>query len=105
MSFGPLVRMARAWLAEPDRARLEALVAGGRDAGLAVPEERRSDWEKLLGGLSSAETDEERTRARVEGYVRACTLFEKKRRSEKQREARAARPPKPPEVPTPFDPV
>lgn len=105
MSFGPLVRMARAWLAEPDRARLEALVAGGRDASPTVPEERRSDWEKLLGGLSKEETDEERTRARVEGYVRACTLFEKKRRSEKQREARAARPPKPPEVPTPFDPV
>jgi ATP-dependent DNA helicase RecG len=104
MSFGPLVRMARAWLEEPDRARLDALVAQGREAIPGVPEDRRSDWEKLLGGLAKgADEDEERTRARVEGYVRACTLFEKKRRSAAQREARAARPPRPPAAPAPFD--
>jgi ATP-dependent DNA helicase RecG len=100
MSFGPLVRMARAWLAEPDRATLEALVAQGREASPVVPDERRGDWEKLLGGLESGTNEEEeRTRARVEGYVRACTLFEKKRRAA----ARAARPPRPVPPPTPFD--
>ena len=101
MSFGPLVRMARAWLAEPDRARLEALVAQGREASGSVPDDRRADWDKLLGGLARATgDDDERTRARVEGYVRACTLFEKKRRAVAQREARAATPPSPP---APFD--
>ena len=101
MSFGPLVRMARAWLAEPDRAQLEALVAQGREASGSVPEDRRGDWEKLLGGLAKGTDDDaERTRARVEGYVRACTLFEKKRRAAAQREARAATPPSPP---APFD--
>lgn len=104
MSFGPLVRMARAWLAEPDRARLEALVSQGREASPGVPEDRRGDWEKLLGGLANgSHDDEERTRARVEGYVRACALFEKRRRAAAQREARAARPPRPPEPPAPFD--
>ena len=104
MSFGPLVRMARAWLAEPDRVRLDALVAQGRDAIAVVPEERRGDWERLLGGLANgADEREERTRARVEGYVRACTLFEKKRRALAQREARAARPPRAPEPPRAFD--
>jgi ATP-dependent DNA helicase RecG len=104
MSFGPLVRMARAWLEEPDRARLEALVVQGREASPGVPEERRGDWEKLLGGLARGTDDaEERTRARVEGYVRACTLFEKKRRAAAQREARAAKPPPPPALPAAFD--
>ena len=106
-SFAPLLRMARAWLGDPAArtpTALEALVAGGREASPAVPAERRADWEKLLVGLAKSE-DEERTQARVEGYVRACTLFTQKQRAATQRAARAQRPP--PVVPpaTPFDPV
>jgi ATP-dependent DNA helicase RecG len=109
MPFAPLLRMARAWLVAPESrtpAQLEALVIAGREASPAVPEERRADWEKLLGGLSHENAHEDaKTVARVEGYVRACTLFKKKQRAAAAREARAARPPKPPVKPTPFDPV
>ena len=109
MPFAPLLRMARAWLGAPESrtpAQLEALVIAGREASPAVPEERRADWEKLLGGLSQDNAHEDaKTVARVEGYVRACTLFKKKQRAAAAREARAARPPKPPVVATPFDPV
>ena len=113
MPFAPLLRMARAWLVAPEArtpAQLEALVARGRDASPAVPEERRSDWEKLLGGLAQASgqhngQDDEKTVARVEGYVRACTLFRKKQRAAAARDARAARPPKAPVPTTPFDTV
>ena len=108
MPFAPLLRMARAWLVAPESrtpAQLEALVAGGREASPAVPEERRGDWEKLLGGLAQAGGEDEKTVARVEGYVRACTLFKKKQRAAAAREARAARPPKPPVPTTPFDTV
>jgi ATP-dependent DNA helicase RecG len=99
--------MARAWLGEPGArtpAKLEALVAGGREASGAVPEDRRSDWEKLLAGLAK-DDGEQRRQARVEGYVRACVLFEKKRRAAARREARAARPPRPPAPVAPFDTV
>lgn len=109
MPFAPLLRMARAWLVAPESrtpAQLEALVIAGREASPAVPEERRADWEKLLGGLSNENAHEDtKTVARVEGYVRACTLFKKMERAAAAREARAARPPKPPVKATPFDPV
>jgi ATP-dependent DNA helicase RecG len=109
MPFAPLLRMARAWLVAPESrtpAQLEALVIGGREASPAVPEERRADWEKLLCGLSHENAHEDaKTVARVEGYVRACTLFKKMERAAAAREARAARPPKPPVKATPFDPV
>ncbi|MDB4997725.1 MAG: ATP-dependent helicase RecG [Myxococcaceae bacterium] len=109
MPFAPLLRMARAWLGAPESrtpAQLEALVSGGREASPAVPEERRADWEKLLVGLSQDNADEDaKTVARVEGYVRACTLFKKKQRAAAAREARAARPPKPKPLATPFDTV
>lgn len=107
MPFAPLLRMARAWLGEPGArtpAKLEALVAGGREASGAVPEERRNDWEKLLAGLAKND-GEERTQARVEGYVRACMLFEKKERAAARREARGPRPPRPPAPVGPFDTV
>lgn len=106
MPFRPLLRMARAWLGEqePAPASLDALLAGGRDAGPAVPEERRADWEKLLAGLAKDDGDERR-RARVEGLVRACTLFEKQKKAAARREARAAAPPKPAPPPTAFDTV
>jgi ATP-dependent DNA helicase RecG len=109
MPFAPLLRMARAWLVAPQSrtpAQLEALVIAGREASPAVPEERRADWEKLLGGLSHESAHEDaKTVARVEGYVRACTLFKKIERAAAAREARAARPPKAPVKATPFDPV
>lgn len=104
MPFRPLLRMARAWLGEPEPPSLDALVAGGKGATAAVPEERRADWEKLLAALARNDGDERR-RARVEGLVRACALFEKKKRAAAQREARAARPPRPVVPATPFDPV
>ena len=111
MPFAPLLRMARAWLVAADSrtpAQLEALVAGGREASPSVPEERRADWEKLLGGLAqgiAAAPDDDKMVARVEGYVRACTLFRKKQRAAAQREARASRPPKVLPPPTAFDTV
>jgi ATP-dependent DNA helicase RecG len=115
MPFAPLLRMARAWLGTPESrtpAQLEALVTGGREATPAVPEERRADWEKLLGGLAQGlgapgrpARDDDKTVARVEGYVRACTLFRKKQRGLAAREARAARPPKPPVPTTAIDSV
>jgi ATP-dependent DNA helicase RecG len=94
--------MARVWLGEPEPQGLEALVAGGRDASPSVPEDRRADWEKLLAVLARDDGDERR-RARVEGLVRACTLFEKTRRAAANRAKRASRPPKPVAPPTAFD--
>lgn len=104
MAFGPLLRMARAWLGEPEQAKLDALVAGVEATTPSVPEERRGDWQTLLAGLARQD-NEERTRARVEGLVRACALFAKKKRLAAQREARAARPPRPNPPATPFDTV
>jgi ATP-dependent DNA helicase RecG len=76
MPFKPLLRMARAWLDEPSAVDLAALVAQGRGAAGDVPEHRRADWEKLLAGIERGMGDPEpRTRARVEGLVRACRLF------------------------------
>lgn len=108
MPFRPLLRMARAWLAEPapPPETLDALLGGGREASPAVPEERRADWEKLLAGLAKNDGDERR-RARIEGLVRACTLFEKNRKAAVRRAAQAAKPkpPKPVVLPTAFDTV
>ena len=86
------MRMARAWLGEEPRTAslLLALVERGKSATPKVPEERLADWEKLLAVLAKTEDDEERQKARVEGLVRACKLFEKQRR--------AAKPPPPPRV-------
>ena len=98
MSFGPLSRMARAWLDDPEArtpAGLEVMIAKSLSAGPAVPEERRADWEKLVAGLAK---DDERQVARVEGLVRACKLFARKKR--------AAAGPRPVAVPpTAFDTV
>src|SRR4051794_11701652 len=111
MPFAPLLRMARAWLVAAESrtpAQLEALVAGGREASPPVPEERRAGWGKLLGGLAqgiAVAPDDDKMVARVEGYVRACTLFRKKQRAAQQREARASRPPKVLPPPTAFDTV
>jgi ATP-dependent DNA helicase RecG len=106
MPFRPLLRRARAWLGEaaPDPAGVGALLEGGRGASPAVPEERRADWEKLLAALAKDDGDERR-RARVEGLVRACMLFEKNERAAARRATRAAQPPKVLPPPTAFDAV
>lgn len=87
-SFAPLLRIARAWLDEPDATKLDALIARGRDATAEVPEERRADWDRLLASLSRRE-DEARTRAFVESLGRACRMFSTRKRAAP---ARAARP-------------
>jgi len=101
VAFTSLLRSARAWLGEPDPAKLDALVAKGRDIANDVPDERRADWDRLIDGMaanSSADTPA-KMRARVEGLVRACRLFDKQRRAV----AAAEKPPKPIDAFGPVD--
>ena len=98
MPFGPLARMARAWLGDPDAAGLEALIASSRSASAEVPEDRRGDWDRLIAGLQKQEGGAERTLARVQGLIRACSLFVRKKRA-------AARPAPVVAAPTALDPV
>ena len=70
-----LLRDVRAWLDEPGSIELAVLVAQGREASAGVPESRRSDWETLLTGIETDDGPPARTRARVEGLLRACRLF------------------------------
>ncbi|MDB4942791.1 MAG: ATP-dependent helicase RecG, partial [Labilithrix sp.] len=90
--FAALLRMARASLADAEGRSADAvaaLVDRARRTSDAVPEPRRGDWQKLLEALARTGDGDERTTARLEGLVRACTLFEEQRRTA----ARAARPP------------
>src|SRR3954470_6956456 len=108
MTFGALLRMARAWVGETEGrtpAALEAMIAQGQSATSEVPEERRADWQRLLAVLEKTEDGDARTTARVEGLVRACPLFRGKKRSAAQRAARAARPPPAAVRAQPFDSV
>ena len=100
MAFTSLLRSARAWLGEPDPAKLDALVAKGRDIASDVPDERRADWDRLIDGMAanSSADSPAKMRARVEGLVRACRLFDKQRRA-----VRAAE--KPPKAVDAFGPV
>lgn len=77
MTFASLARSAKAWLGAPDEGKLAALLARSQDLAPVVPEARRADWDKLLAGLAKGDEDLARTRARVEGLVRACRLFAK----------------------------
>jgi ATP-dependent DNA helicase RecG len=54
-----------------------------RAATPQVPEGRRADWEKLVAGF--AEPEDKRRRARVEGLVRACTMFDREERALERR--------------------
>jgi ATP-dependent DNA helicase RecG len=83
--FSRLARDARAWMEAPadDRA-LASLEASARAASGEVPEARRSDWERLLAGFASAESPVKR-RARVQGLVRACRLFDREARDRERR--------------------
>jgi hypothetical protein len=72
--FRGIARAAKGWLGAPNAAALASLVAEARKASDGVPEARRDDWHRLLGGFERRETDA-RTRARVEALARACALF------------------------------
>jgi ATP-dependent DNA helicase RecG len=105
MTFGALLRMARAWLSEPSLrtpAALEALIDNGKGATPLVPEERRADWKRLLEGLAKTDDDRDRRKARVEGLVRACILFARQKRAAASRASRGARPPTPGAPATPL---
>lgn len=75
--FAQLRRDARGWLKTPTPARLIAIAERAEAATALVPEERRADWGKLVLGFSRGETDAKR-KARIEGLLRACELFEPK---------------------------
>jgi len=83
--FSRIARDARAWIGEPRGEGLAALEEGARAATGQVPEGRRADWEKLVAGFTSDE-DAKKRKARVEGLLRACKLFD---REERDRERRA----------------
>ncbi|HEY1691068.1 MAG TPA: helicase-related protein [Polyangiaceae bacterium] len=84
--FSRIARDAKAWLDAAPRAEALAELEGrARAASEAVPEARRSDWEKLLAGFAAGE-DAKKRRKRVEGLMRACRLFD---REERDRERRA----------------
>jgi ATP-dependent DNA helicase RecG len=75
--FKALSRDARGWLREPSTERLAAIADRAIAATARVPEERRADWSKLVAGFAKDEPAARR-RARIEGLVRACGLFEPK---------------------------
>ncbi len=83
--FSRLARDARAWISGPQDAALAALVERATAATVGVPEARRADWDRLLAGFGADEAEGKR-RARVEGLLRACQLFDRE-----QRDARAPR--------------
>jgi ATP-dependent DNA helicase RecG len=82
--FSRLARDARSWIDAPGDETLASLATRARDATAEVPEERRSDWERLLAGFGAVETLSKR-RARVEGLLRACRLFVREARDRERR--------------------
>jgi ATP-dependent DNA helicase RecG len=77
--FSRVRREARAWIRTPNVEALTQIASAAQLATTHVPEVRRADWDKLLAGFATQEGDERR-RMRVEGLVRACTLFEREER-------------------------
>ena len=75
--FAVLLREARAWLKQPTDERLNGVHERSLRATPMVPDARKADWEKLIGGFARPESDAKR-RARVEGLVRACAMFSTK---------------------------
>ena len=78
--FSRLARDARAWVKTPAEDALAALVARAAEASDGVPEARRADWDRLLAGFAAAEAEGKR-RARVQGLLRACQLFDRDART------------------------
>jgi ATP-dependent DNA helicase RecG len=77
--FSRIGRDARRWMEAPSDEALSGIERSAREATPEVPEARRADWERLLSGFGGAE-DPKRRRARVEGLVRACRLFDREER-------------------------
>ena len=73
MSWTQAARSAKAWLAEPSDAELEAVRKAAQAMNDVVPEAQREAWQKLLRGL--ARDDDPKRRERIEALVRACALF------------------------------
>jgi ATP-dependent DNA helicase RecG len=82
--FRRIARDARAWLGTPTAEGLTRLAADAREVSPSVPADRREDWEKLLSGFATA--DAPRARPRVQGLLRACSLFEREARAQARRE-------------------
>src|SRR5580658_10910772 len=83
-AFRRIAREARAWLGAPTAEGLTRLAATAREVSSSVPVDRREDWDKLLSGFEAA--DAPRARPRVQGLVRACSLFEREARAQVRRE-------------------
>jgi ATP-dependent DNA helicase RecG len=77
--FSRIGRDARRWMEAPSDEALSDIERTAREATAQVPEARRADWERLLSGFAGAE-ETKRRRARVEGLVRACRLFDREER-------------------------
>jgi ATP-dependent DNA helicase RecG len=77
--FSRIARDARTWMQSPGEDALVALAKLAHAATPEVPEARRADWEKLLAGFATVE-DASKRRARVEGLLRACRLFDREAR-------------------------
>ena len=104
MPFAPLLRMARAWLGAPSPDRRSSR-RSSPGAGKRAPPSPRSAAAtgRSCSAASPGTEDDEKTVARVEGYVRACTLFGRSARGGGPRSTRSASAQAP--VPTtPFDP-
>ena len=84
-AFRGIAREARAWLKSPTADGLARLEAVAVQASPFVPEVRRDDWHKLLSGFAVG-ADPARIRPRVQGLVRACSLFEREARAQVRRE-------------------
>jgi ATP-dependent DNA helicase RecG len=81
--FSRIARDARAWMKAPSEQALAEIERLARAATAQVPEGRRADWEKLVDGFGQPE--DKRRRARVEGLVRACTMFDREERALERR--------------------
>ena len=63
MSWTQAARSAKAWLAEPSDAELEAVRKAAQAMNDVVPEAQREAWQKLLRGL--ARDDDPKRRERI----------------------------------------
>jgi ATP-dependent DNA helicase RecG len=81
--FSRIARDAKAWMRAPREETLAQIERLAREATPHVPEARRADWEKLVAGFGAAE--DPRRKARLEGLVRACTLFDREERARERR--------------------
>lgn len=77
--FSRIGRDARRWMEAPSDDTLCRIEQSAREATPQVPEPRQADWSRLISGFAGDE-DPKRTRARVEGLVRACRLFDREER-------------------------